>query len=109
MSKLNLNQEIKKIENTLKQLIQSEDSTLQSAADHLLSSGGKRVRPLFVILSSYVGENPANDAAYRVATALELIHMATLVHDDVIDFSDKRRGRVNNREEVGSTDCDFNR
>ncbi|PWZ98545.1 heptaprenyl diphosphate synthase, partial [Staphylococcus pseudintermedius] len=55
MSKLNLNQEIKKIENTLKQLIQSEDSTLQSAADHLLSSGGKRVRPLFVILSSYVG------------------------------------------------------
>lgn len=35
MSKLNLNQEIKKIENTLKQLIQSEDSTLQSAADHL--------------------------------------------------------------------------
>ncbi|HCT0432228.1 TPA: polyprenyl synthetase family protein [Staphylococcus pseudintermedius] len=94
MSKLNLNQEIKKIENTLKQLIQSEDSTLQSAADHLLSSGGKRVRPLFVILSSYVGENPANDAAYRVATALELIHMATLVHDDVIDFSDKRRGKL---------------
>ncbi|PCF67620.1 heptaprenyl diphosphate synthase [Staphylococcus pseudintermedius] len=94
MSKLNLNQEIKKIENTLKQLIQSEDSTLQSAADHLLSSGGKRVRPLFVILSSCVGENPANDAAYRVATALELIHMATLVHDDVIDFSDKRRGKL---------------
>ncbi|MEJ7540747.1 polyprenyl synthetase family protein [Staphylococcus intermedius] len=94
MSKLNLNQEIKKIENTLKQLIQSEDSTLQSAADHLLSSGGKRVRPLFVILSSHVGENPANDATYRVATALELIHMATLVHDDVIDYSDKRRGRL---------------
>ncbi|WP_086427760.1 polyprenyl synthetase family protein [Staphylococcus cornubiensis] len=94
MSKLNLNQEIKKIENALKQLIQSEDSTLQSAADHLLSSGGKRVRPLFVILSSHIGENPANDAAYRVATALELIHMATLVHDDVIDFSDKRRGRL---------------
>ncbi|ARJ51880.1 polyprenyl synthetase family protein [Staphylococcus lutrae] len=94
MSKLNLNQEIKKIEHTLKQLIQSDDSTLQDAAHHLLSSGGKRVRPLFVILSSHIGENPANDTAYRVATALELIHMATLVHDDVIDFSNKRRGKL---------------
>lgn len=94
MSKINLNQEIKKIENSLKQLVQSDDSTLENAANHLLSSGGKRIRPLFVILSSYVGQNPANTAAYQVATSLELIHMATLVHDDVIDLSDKRRGKL---------------
>ncbi|QLK86137.1 polyprenyl synthetase family protein [Staphylococcus sp. 17KM0847] len=92
MSKINGNQEIKTIEKRLQTLIQSQDSTLESAARHLLSSGGKRVRPLFVILSSHVGPDKANESAYRVATALELIHMATLVHDDVIDYSDKRRG-----------------
>ncbi|KIX91516.1 heptaprenyl diphosphate synthase [Staphylococcus microti] len=94
MSKINLNQEIKTIEKRLQQLIKSEDATLEAASHHLLKSGGKRVRPLFVILSSYIGPNQANEAAYRVATALELIHMATLVHDDVIDYSDKRRGKL---------------
>ncbi|MGV3042141.1 polyprenyl synthetase family protein [Staphylococcus rostri] len=94
MSKINLNQEIKTIEKRLQQLIKSEDATLEAASSHLLKSGGKRVRPLFVILSSYVGPDKANEAAYRVATALELIHMATLVHDDVIDYSDKRRGKL---------------
>lgn len=92
MSKINVNQEIKKIENILKQLIQSNDPTLEIASHHLLSSGGKRVRPLFVILSSHIGQDKGNIAAYDVAAALELIHMATLVHDDVIDYSDKRRG-----------------
>ncbi|MCS4485460.1 polyprenyl synthetase family protein [Staphylococcus americanisciuri] len=94
MSKINLNQEIKTIEKRLQQQIKSDDATLQAASHHLLKSGGKRIRPLFVILSSYVGEDQANEAAYRVATALELIHMATLVHDDVIDYSDKRRGKL---------------
>lgn len=93
MSKINLNQEIKTIEKRLQQLVISDDSVLSSASSHLLKSGGKRVRPLFVILSSHVGPNPSNESAYRVATALELIHMATLVHDDVIDYSDKRRGK----------------
>ncbi|UXR79255.1 MULTISPECIES: polyprenyl synthetase family protein [unclassified Staphylococcus] len=93
MSKINLNQEIKTIEKRLQSLIKSDDPILESAANHLLKSGGKRVRPLFVILSSYAGSDQANESAYRVATALELIHMATLVHDDVIDYSDKRRGK----------------
>lgn len=93
MSKINLNQEIKTIEKRLQSLIKSDDPILESAANHLLKSGGKRVRPLFVILSSYAGPDQANESAYRVATALELIHMATLVHDDVIDYSDKRRGK----------------
>ena len=60
----------------------------------MLSSGGKRVRPAFVILSSQFGPQKKTEDTYRVAVALELIHMATLVHDDVIDKSDKRRGRL---------------
>ena len=54
----------------------------------------KRVRPAFVILSSQFGPQKKTEDTYRVAVALELIHMATLVHDDVIDKSDKRRGRL---------------
>ena len=66
---------------------------LEAASNHLLTSGGKRVRPAFVVLSSQFGKSMSEDT-YRVAVALELIHMATLVHDDVIDRSDKRRGRL---------------
>lgn len=92
MAKLNMNSEIKKIEQRLQLAITSKDKVLENAAFHLLSSGGKRVRPAFVILSSQFGED-RTEYTYRVAVALELIHMATLVHDDVIDKSDKRRGR----------------
>ncbi|MFW3590771.1 heptaprenyl diphosphate synthase component 1 [Staphylococcus caprae] len=94
MAKLNINNEIKKVEDRLQHAIKSSDQTLEDAAFHLLSSGGKRVRPVFVILSSQFGDNKdTSENTYRVAVALELIHMATLVHDDVIDKSDKRRGR----------------
>ncbi|BBD94983.1 heptaprenyl diphosphate synthase component 1 [Staphylococcus caprae] len=94
MAKLNINNEIKKVEDRLQHAIKSSDQTLEDAAFHLLSSGGKRVRPVFVILNSQFGDSKdTSENTYRVAVALELIHMATLVHDDVIDKSDKRRGR----------------
>ena len=60
-------------------------TVLEEASLHLLSSGGKRVRPAFVILSSQFGKSKQSEDTYKVAVALELIHMATLVHDDVID------------------------
>lgn len=93
MEKLNINKEIKKIEKELKNTIKSENPILEEASLHLLSSGGKRVRPSFVVLSSEYGAHPRNEETYKIAVSLELIHMATLVHDDVIDRSDKRRGR----------------
>lgn len=93
VSKLNMNNEIKIIEKRLEEALISKDQILEDASYHLFSSGGKRVRPAFVILSSQFGEE-MNEDVYRVAVALELIHMATLVHDDVIDKSDKRRGSL---------------
>ena len=51
MAKLSMNSEIKNVEKRLKNAIKSNDSVLQEAAFHLLSSGGKRVRPAFVLLS----------------------------------------------------------
>ena len=88
-----MNNEIKKVEKRIEQAIISKDPTLEAAAKHLFTSGGKRVRPAFAILSGQFGETESEDV-YRVAVALELIHMATLVHDDVIDKSDRRRGRL---------------
>jgi heptaprenyl diphosphate synthase len=59
---------------------------------HLLEGGGKRVRPLVTLLSAGLFAEDVS-VAVPVATAMELIHMATLVHDDIIDVADTRRGR----------------
>src|SRR5437763_7425623 len=59
---------------------------------YLQSGGGKRLRPILVLLSArLVGE--AGDSAVRMAAVVEMIHAATLVHDDVIDTAKTRRGR----------------
>jgi octaprenyl-diphosphate synthase len=62
--------------------------------DYLRASGGKRVRPALTILSNYaVGGDGSRYNSIRMATVMEFLHTATLVHDDVIDGSDKRRDR----------------
>src|SRR6267378_623445 len=62
--------------------------------DYLRESGGKRVRPALTILSNYaVGGDGSRYNSIRMATVMEFLHTATLVHDDVIDNSDKRRNR----------------
>jgi octaprenyl-diphosphate synthase len=61
------------------------------AADHLVAGGGKRVRPLTVLLSAACF-GPIPDAVRELAVCAELVHSATLLHDDVIDDSPERRG-----------------
>lgn len=58
---------------------------------HLLQAGGKRIRPALVLLSSLYGSAPTNERI-RLAVTVEILHLATLVHDDLIDNSDSRRG-----------------
>lgn len=63
-------------------------------ADYLRESGGKRVRPALTILSNYaVGGDGARYNSIRMATVMEFLHTATLVHDDIIDSADTRRNR----------------
>lgn len=86
-----LRSDIEKIEQELKAVVSSEEALLQDAAMQLIQAGGKRIRPVFVLLSGKFG-NYQLDVIKHAAVALELIHMASLVHDDVIDAALVRRG-----------------
>lgn len=87
-----VNKDIQRVEKKIKSVTNAESSMIQSASNHLLSAGGKRIRPIFVLLSSRFGSDN-QDKIIDVAVALELIHMASLVHDDVIDHATVRRGK----------------
>lgn len=86
-----LKNDLQIIEKELEVSIKAEDALLQEASLHLLQAGGKRIRPVFVLLAAKFGEYDIH-VIKKVAVALELIHMASLVHDDVIDEALTRRG-----------------
>ncbi|WP_391208966.1 heptaprenyl diphosphate synthase component II [Psychrobacillus sp. L4] len=80
------------IEKELATAVNSSSHLLNEASLHLLLAGGKRIRPVFVLLSAKFGDYSI-DSIKNVAVPVELIHMASLVHDDVIDDAETRRGR----------------
>ncbi|MFN2745588.1 MULTISPECIES: heptaprenyl diphosphate synthase component II [Bacillus] len=87
-----LNDDIDLIEKELERTVHSDYPLLSEASLHLLQAGGKRIRPVFVLLSGMFGEYDISKIK-NVAVSLELIHMASLVHDDVIDDAELRRGQ----------------
>ena len=78
------------VEQRLRRLVGEQRPPLAGDAASTLEAGGKRMRPLLVLLCAGPG---AGEDAIRAATAIELVHMATLVHDDVLDAAPLRRGR----------------
>lgn len=84
--------EIDIIEKELETALNSSSHFLNEASLHLLKAGGKRIRPVFVLLAAKFGQYDIQQIK-NVAVPLELIHMASLVHDDVIDNAELRRGR----------------
>lgn len=83
--------ELREIEAELALLTHDGVAPATHAAAHLLSGGGKRVRPLTVLLSASCF-GPLNETARELALAAELVHLATLLHDDVLDDCQIRRG-----------------
>jgi len=77
------------VERRLEELVEGWGPELGSDASETLAAGGKRMRPLLVLLCAGPGSTVS---AIRAATAIELVHMATLVHDDVLDSAPLRRG-----------------
>ena len=84
--------DIEIIEKELEKALNSSSHLLNGASIHLLQAGGKRIRPVFALLSAKFGDYNI-ERIKNIAVPLELIHMGSLVHDDVIDNSDMRRGR----------------
>src|SRR6476646_6760910 len=84
---------IGRVDAELPRLAASGPGVAAQAARHLLEAGGKRVRPLLLVLSSRAaGGQPRVELEERLAQAAELVHAATLLHDDVLDDGRMRRG-----------------
>ncbi|NEN82083.1 polyprenyl synthetase family protein [Paenibacillus elgii] len=88
-----LKKDINLIEKELERSIDVDHPVLREASLHLLKAGGKRIRPVFVLLGAKFGQYDLGRVKF-VAVPLELIHMASLVHDDVIDDANTRRGQL---------------
>jgi heptaprenyl diphosphate synthase len=80
------------IERALNEAVRTEDPFLTQVAGHLASAGGKRVRPVMVLASSHAAGGRLDTDVVAGAVAVELVHLGSLYHDDVMDEADSRRG-----------------
>jgi octaprenyl-diphosphate synthase len=86
-----LREELASFEKRFKEAVKSQTPLLDRIMQFIVNRKGKQLRPMFVLLSAKLC-GPVNEAAYRAASLVELLHTATLVHDDVVDESLERRG-----------------
>ena len=79
----------------LRQQVASHVPLVSEIASHLLDAAGKRLRPLLTCAAAHLCETPPDDLpkAHKLAAAVELMHSATLLHDDVVDLGQLRRGQ----------------
>lgn len=80
-----------KVLTTIEDHVRIKDPTIREIIFNLIHSGGKHLRPAYVLLCARIGEKQDEERVIDVAAAIECFHMATLVHDDVIDRADMRR------------------
>jgi len=91
------------VEEEFERQARSNIQVIAYIGDYLRRSGGKRVRPALTILSNYaVGGDGSNQSSIRMATVMEFLHTATLVHDDIIDKAETRRNRPSINSEFGN-------
>ncbi|MGL4304771.1 MAG: polyprenyl synthetase family protein [Mycobacteriaceae bacterium] len=87
-----IRQSLAEVEGLLVDELSAGEEFLSELALHLTKAGGKRFRPLFTLLSGHLGPHPANPEVITAAAVVELVHLATLYHDDVMDEAAVRRG-----------------
>jgi octaprenyl-diphosphate synthase len=110
LAKKVLNSELNDFDKYFKESLKSEVPLLSSIMDYLLKTKGKQIRPIFALLCSRMG-GELNDRSYRAALVVEMLHTASLVHDDVLDRSMERRGAFSinalwrNKASVIAGDC----
>ena len=89
-----LRQRMVRVEEALAGHVRSRAGFVTQAASHLMEAGGKRFRPLLVLLAAECGDRPDADEVVTAACVVELTHLASLYHDDVMDEAQLRRGAV---------------
>lgn len=89
------------VDNVIRARLKSTVPLVDRVAEHIISGGGKRLRPMLVVLASRACGD-AGEACLEAAAFIEFIHTATLLHDDVVDGSSKRRGRDTANEVFGN-------
>jgi heptaprenyl diphosphate synthase len=90
------------VEQALRVAVRSEDEFVSEVARHLVEAGGKRFRPLVSMLAAHFGD-PTRPEVVPAAVVVELTHLATLYHDDVMDEADVRRGALSANTRWGNT------
>lgn len=80
----------------------SFEPEIRTMVDYCIDTSGKRIRPALTFLSGWRGAGPVQPELVRVAAVVELVHLATLVHDDIMDEADVRRSRRTAAREYGS-------
>src|SRR2546427_8251559 len=89
------------VEAKIRQSIVSEEPLLHDIARYVIEAGGKRIRPMVTLLAFRALGGTDAAQAIDLAAALELIHSATLIHDDINDGGEMRRGRLTADKKVG--------
>lgn len=101
--KLYLKHDLAKVEDIIANALKSELSVINDVVSHLSNFSGKRIRPIFSIASAKLCDLlPDADSINNLAAAIELIHNATLLHDDVVDNNNIRRGVYNTKKIWGN-------
>jgi octaprenyl-diphosphate synthase len=95
--------ELALVEAELERQASSNIQVIKYLGDYLRASGGKRVRPSLLLMSNYaVGGDASSENVVKLAVVMEMLHTATLVHDDIIDNADTRRNRASVNARFGN-------
>lgn len=104
-------EDLELMDNIINERLIKKDQLIQDITYHIINSGGKRLRPVLTILSTKLFNQKADNRCIYLAVAVEFIHTATLLHDDVVDHSKLRRGlptankNWGNKESILVGDC----
>lgn len=96
-----IEQDFADVDSLIREQLTSRVPLVEKIADYIVSSGGKRLRPLLVIMTAKALEK-SGAHSNKLATVIEFLHTATLLHDDVVDTSDMRRGNPTANEKWGN-------
>jgi len=101
--------DMRRVDAVIRDRLRSDVALVRQVAEYIVAGGGKRLRPSLVLLSAGAAGYPGNCAGdggrerhYEMAAVIEFIHTATLLHDDVVDASELRRGRKTANAEFGN-------